>query len=302
MKTLLTGGTGFVGTALSQHLREFGDDVVAFDRREGGPDVTDREAIRAAIKSLRPSVIYHLAAQSHVPTAWEDPVETLRVNVEGTLNVLDAAHESGVERVIISSSAQVYGAVAEEELPLTEATPPRPNNPYAASKLAAEALAIQSFHGRGLGVICLRTFNTIGPGQRREFVASGLAHRIAAAERDGISEIDAGRLDVSRDFCDVRDVVRAYRLAAINGTSGAVYNVCSGVSRSIEELANGLAARSSQPVRFVQKRDLLRPADTPVVRGDPTALMQATGWASDTSFTKSLDDVMEDARSRLDEL
>lgn len=301
MRALLTGGTGFLGTELSNHLRGHGDEVVAFDRRRGDPDITDRGALRKAFADFQPDVVYHLAAQSHVPTAWEDPIATLRINVEGTLNVLDAAVEADVGRVIVSSSAQVYGTVTESALPLAESTPPRPNNPYAASKLAAEALAAQSFHGCGLAVVCLRPFNTIGPGQRREFVGAGLAHRIAVAERDGTSEIDAGRLDVRRDFCDVRDVVRAYRLAATDGKRGATYNVCSGISRSVEELATGLAARSTQPIKFVRRRDLLRPADTPVVYGDPTALQHATGWSCETDFEQSLDDIMNDARERLDD-
>lgn len=301
MNCLITGGSGFVGRALAQHLAAMGDKTTILDRSQGGVDITDREATCAEIERRRPDVIYHLAAQAHVPTAWADPVNTFRCNVEGTLNVLDAAHDADVQRVILASSADVYGSVDHDVLPISESTHPKPNNPYAASKLAAEAVAQQSFYGRGLDVVTLRAFNQFGPGQRSDFVCAAFAQQIARAERLGTSQIEVGRLDVRRDFCDVRDVVRAFRLAALHGHAGATYNVCSGVDRAIEEIAVGLAELGSAKVQFVQSPELVRPVDTPVVRGDASALHADTGWKPQIPFKSSLKDVLDDARDRIDQ-
>lgn len=299
MRALITGSSGFVGTALTQHLLAEGDEVVPFDRTSGGADITDRPALEAAVQASKADVLYHLAAQAHVPTAWDNPTATLRCNVEGTMNVLDAAYDAGIQRVIVASSADVYGTIDPTHLPVTEATTPRPNNPYAASKLAAEAFALQSFYGRGQEVIALRAFNQFGPGQRPDFVCSGFAHRIAHAEHTNETDIEVGRLDVRRDFSDVRDVARAYRLAAFHGRPGAIYNVCSGVDRSIEEIAHTLAAMSAADIRFVQREELLRPVDTPVIRGDATSIHADTGWTPEIPFDTTLDDVLADARGQI---
>ena len=296
MRAFITGGSGFLGRNLRHHLESMGDEVVIADRTSTGLDITNRHGVMHAFEAAKPDVVYHLAAQSHVPTAWDDPVSTIRCNVEGTLNVLDAADLAGVQRLVIASSAAVYGSIAAAELPVDESAEARPNNPYAASKLAAEALAMQSFHGRGQDVIRLRVFNSVGPGQRPDFVCSGIARRIADAERANRSEIRVGRLDVRRDFSDVRDVVRAYRLAAVAGVPGAVYNVCSGTDRSVEEVAVGLAQHSTHEVNFVVDADHLRPADTPVVRGNAAALNAATGWRPEIPFETTLKDVLDDAR------
>ncbi len=299
MRALITGVSGFVGQALQAHLQASGDEVVAVDRADGGVDITDQAAISDAIGQANVDVVYHLAAQAHVPTAWEEPVDTVRCNVEGTMHVLDAAYEAGVKRVVFASSAEVYGSITPEQLPITEATTPRPNNPYAASKLAAEAFVMQSFHGRDQEVISLRSFNQFGPGQQPRFASSAFAHQIARAERTGDTEIEVGRLDTRRDFVDVRDVARAYRLVALQGRPGAIYNVCSGVDRAIEDIAHGLAAKSTADVRFVQRDGLIRPVDTPIVRGDASALAADTGWAPEIAFETTLHDVLADARARV---
>ena len=300
MRALITGASGFVGQALAEHLRSMGDELVLQDRASGGADITDRDAIGSAIEDARADVVYHLAAQAHVPTAWDQPIETVRCNVEGTMHVLNAAYDAGVKRVMFASSADVYGSVGTDQLPISEKVLPRPNNPYAASKLAAEAFVMQSFHGRGQEVVSLRAFNQFGPGQHRNFVSSAFAHQIARAERTGDNNIEVGRLDTRRDFVDVRDVARAYRLAAIDGRPGAIYNVSSGVDRSIEEIAHGLAALSETDVHFVERHDLIRPVDTPIVRGDASALAADTGWAPEIAFETTLQDILVDARARID--
>ncbi len=299
MRALITGGSGFVGRALTAHLEAEGDEIVFVDRAKGGVDITDRASIENAVQEADAEVVYHLAAQAHVPTAWKEPVATMRCNVEGTINVLDAAYEAGVKRVIFASSAEVYGSVTAADLPVTEAALPQPNNPYAASKLAAEAYVGQSFYSRDQEVIILRSFNQFGPGQATGFVSSSFANQIARAELGGPSDIKVGRLDTRRDFIDVRDVARAFRLAATSGRAGAIYNVCSEVDRAVSEIANGLAEKATIDVRFVRRTDLLRTVDTPVVRGDASALNADTGWTPEINFETTLHDVLVDARARV---
>src|SRR6188508_2436780 len=164
MRALVTGGLGFVGRHLVEHLRAEGDDVTVLDHHDDGVDITDGRAIAAAIARAAPEAVYHLAGWADVGSSWAEPVATFRVNAEGTLNVLLACADAGVERVVSVGSADVYGVVTEDELPLTEASPLRPTSPYAASKVAAEFLGLQAFLSKGLGVIGVRAFNHIGPG------------------------------------------------------------------------------------------------------------------------------------------
>ena len=185
MKALITGAGGFVGPYLTAHLESCGDEVVGTDLEA---DVTNAEGIRAAFLDARPDVVYHLAAASHVGTSWDAPVEVLRVNAEGSLNVFLAALEAGVQRVLLIGSAEQYGRITPELLPVAETTPLHPVSPYGASKAAAEMLASHIYHGRGLPVVCVRAFNHLGPGQSDALVASSIAKQVAQAERTGGGE------------------------------------------------------------------------------------------------------------------
>ena len=185
MRALVTGASGFVGRHLIRHLEEAGDDVIGVDRETGGIDITDANAVTSLLERTRPTVVYHLAGWADVGGSWQHPVEAFRANAEGTLNVLSAATAAGVERVLAVSSADVYGIVTPDELPLTEDSPLRPASPYAASKVAADYLGLQAWLGRQLPVLRVRAFNHLGPGQTDKFVAPALASRIARAERDG---------------------------------------------------------------------------------------------------------------------
>jgi GDP-4-dehydro-6-deoxy-D-mannose reductase len=298
VRALVTGAAGFVGRHLVAELTAAGDDVTETDRHTG-LDILDAEGLGALFAEARPEVVYHLAGQADVGGSWSSPVETFRVNAEGTLNVLLAAAEQGVDRVLAVASADVYGVVTEEELPLTEASPLRPTSPYAASKLAADALALQAFLGHGLGVVRVRPFNHLGPGQSEQFVAPAIAARIARAERDGTDTIPVGNLSARRDLTDVRDVVRAYRLLIERGEAGEVYNVCSGVDVSIQTLADLLVGLARRPVRLVTDPDLLRPVDLPVLRGDATRLHAATGWKPEIPIEQTVADLLDDMRQRV---
>lgn len=292
MRSLITGGRGFVGTWLADHLREQGDEVVAIDYEV---DVTDPVALLEAVTAAAPDAIYHLAALTHVGESWKDPLQVLQVNVIGTAALLAAARQCGSDpRVLVTSSAEVYGAVTDPSLmPLDELTPTAPLTPYAASKLAAEALVGQAFRGHGQEVIVVRPFNHIGPGQTPNFAVPALAKRIVDADRQGDSSIAVGNLAARRDFTDVRDVVKAYRLLIESGTPGEVYNVCSGHDVAIEEIATTLLRLAGTSLAFKTDPALTRPVEVPVLRGDPTRLQRATGWKPEIPLDQTLADVLE---------
>jgi GDP-4-dehydro-6-deoxy-D-mannose reductase len=300
MRALVTGAHGFVGPHLVAHLRAHGDDVSVLDRSGPAPvDITDGPAVADALATARPEVVYHLAGWADVGASWSDPVGAFRANAEGTLNVLLACRDAGVERVVSVGSADVYGVVEPADLPLTERSPLRPTSPYAASKAAAEQIAQQAHLGYGLGVISVRPFNHLGPGQSDRFVAPALAARIARAEHAGDDAITVGNLTARRDFTDVRDVVRAYRLLVERGEPGEIYNVCSGRDLAIQELADRLVAMAQRPIRLEPDPALLRPVDLPVLRGDAGRLHDATGWEATVPLEQTLADLLDDMRRRL---
>lgn len=299
MKALVTGAGGFVGTHLVAHLRDEGDEVVACDRLQGGVDITDADAVAAMLDEAAPDVVYHLAGWADVGGSWDRPNEAFAANAVGTLHVLGACARTGVGRVLSIGSADMYGPAEPHELPLTEDSPLRPVSPYAASKVAAEYLGLQAHLGHGLGVVRVRAFNHLGPGQAPEFVAPALASRIARSEADGADAVKVGNLSARRDFTDVRDVVRAYRLLLAQGVPGEVYNVCSGRAVAIQELADRLLALSERPLRLEVDPALYRPVDVPVLLGDPGRLHAATGWKPEIPLDQTLADLLEDCRSRV---
>ena len=301
VKAFVTGASGFVGRHLVAHLRDCGDEVVPTDRSDGGPDLLDADGFATLVAEVRPDVVYHLAGQADVAASWLSPIETMRVNVEGTHNILEMARTFGVAKVLTVSSADIYGVVAPEELPIVESAPLRPVSPYAASKAAADLVALQAHLGHGQDVVRARAFNHLGPGQSKSFVGAGFAARIVAAERSGDDELQTGDLTPRRDFTDVRDVVRAYRLLATEGRPGVAYNICSGTSVSIGELAGLLLGLTDARMRLVEDPDLLRPVELPELRGDASLLRRHTGWAPSISLDETLSDVLEDWRLRLTE-
>lgn len=300
MRAVVTGGLGFVGRHLVAHLQAQGDDVETIDHHGDNPvDITDGLAVAAALAAAAPDAVYHLAGWADVGASWSDPVGVLRVNAEGTLNVLRACEAASVQRVLAVASADVYGVVTPADLPLTEESPLRPSSPYGASKVAADALALQAYLGHGLPVIRVRPFNHLGPGQSEGFVAPALAARIARAERDGHDSITVGNLTARRDMTDVRDVVRAYRLLIERGAPGEVYNVCSGRDIAIQELADHLVSLAHRPITLVPDPTLLRPVDLPVLRGDASKLRAATGWVPELPVEQTLADLLDDMRARI---
>jgi len=220
-------------------------------------------------------------------------------NAEGTLNVLLGCADAGVHRVIAISSADIYGVVHESELPITEQSDLRPVSPYAASKVAADFLALQAWLGRHQPVIRVRAFNHLGPGQTTKFVAPAIAERVARNELEGGDVIPVGNLSPRRDFTDVRDVVRAYRMLAERGTPGEAYNVCSGNPVAIRELAEQLVSLASHPMKLQVDPALERPVDVPVLCGDASKLRAAVGWAPEIPLAQTLADLLDDMRARV---
>ena len=296
MKALITGANGFVGRHLTRHLLGCGDDVVGVDRVDG-PDLLDPAGLGELVAAVAPDVVYHLAGWSDIGASWNSPLETFEANANGTLNLLQACIANGRPRVLAVSSADVYGKVEAHELPLTEDSPFRPVTPYAASKIAADQLALQAWLGFGLEVLRVRAFNHLGPGQSTNFVAPAVADRIARNERDGTTVVPVGNLTPRRDITDVRDVVRAYRMLIDHGEAGEAYNVCTGVDHTIGELAEKLVSMAAVPMTLEADPALQRPVETPILLGDPSKLMAATGWSPEIELATTLRDVLEDRRS-----
>jgi GDP-4-dehydro-6-deoxy-D-mannose reductase len=296
MKALVTGADGFVGRHLLGHLRANGDDAVGVDRE---CDVTDAGSVRATLESVRPDAVYHLAALTAVGASWSNPVEYTRVNVLGTKNVLDAASDVvPTASIVLVSSADVYGVVQPEDLPLVETFRVAPANPYASSKVEAEHVGHDAVRERDQRVVIVRPFNHVGPGQSTNFVVPAIVDRLLQAVADGADEIVVGDLSTRRDFSDVRDVVRAYRLLVDKGVSGEVYNIASGVDVALFDIAQRLVAAIAPHVRLVTDASLIRPVEVPVSCGSYEKLRRATKWHPTITLDTSLHDVIEEMRQR----
>lgn len=296
MKALVTGADGFVGRHLLEHLRASGDDAVGVDRE---CDVTDAKSVIGTLESVRPDAIYHLAALTAVGASWSNPVEYTRVNVLGTKNVLDAAFRVVPESsVVIVSSADVYGVVRPEDLPLVESFRVAPANPYASSKVEVEHVGHDAVRERAQRVVIARPFNHVGPGQSTNFVVPAIVNRLLQAVADGVDEIVVGDLSTRRDFSDVRDVVRAYRLLIEHGLSGEVYNIASGVDVELFDIAQRLVSRIAPHVRLRTDETLIRPVEVPVSCGSYAKLKRATKWRPTISLDTSLRDVIDEMRQR----
>lgn len=291
MRVLVTGSQGFVGHWLTAHLEAQGDEVIGVDTEV---DVTDPAALQAKVVGSAPDGIIHLAALASVGASWEAQERTWKVNAMGSVNLLAAAQACPhPPRVVLVSSSEVYGRVAEAELPIGENQPLAPVNPYAASKAAAEMAALQAWLGAGLEVVRVRPFNHTGPGQRTDFVVPALAAQIARAADAGAAALTTGNLDARRDITDVRDVVRAYRALLLDGRPGEVYNVCRGEAHSIREIAERLMAAAGVELPIVVDPARVRPVDVPEIRGDPARLVEAVGWQAEIGLDRTLADVLD---------
>ncbi len=300
-RLLITGASGFVGAYAAATFAAHGYEVIraghAAQPLDIALDLRDEHGVQAVVDVVQPECVLHLAAQSFVPAALADPLATYEVNVLGTARLLQALQVRGTRvRVLLVSSAEVYGQVAAEYFPLRETLALSPRNPYAASKAAAEMLALVA-QTPALEVVVARPFNHIGPGQDPRFVVAGFAAQLAALPQNGSRILQVGNLDAERDFLDVRDVVRAYVGLMRDGQAGEIYNVCSGRPVAMKEMLRRLIELSGQPVEVRQDPQRLRLHDVPRFYGDATKLERETGWVPKYPLADSLAAILEAARA-----
>ncbi len=315
MKALITGVGGFVGSHLASYLvAKTGLDVWGLDLVEGraaalrpritlhvGDVLMDLAAVKDLFAAAQPDYVFHLAAQAFVPSSWKDPWTTLENNIRGQLNVLLAAVAmQKPPRILVVGSADEYGIVFPEELPISETNPLRPNSPYAVSKVAQDMLGYQYYASHKLPVVRVRPFNHIGPGQSPAFVTADFAKQIAEVEA-GLREpvMRVGNLGARRDFSDVRDIIRGYYLALSEGEPGEVYNLGAERSYSIRQVLDCLLALSETPVAVEQDPTRLRPSDVPEIVADCTKFRSQTGWRAEIPLERSLQDILDYWRSRI---
>jgi GDP-4-dehydro-6-deoxy-D-mannose reductase len=261
-------------------------------------DLRDPAAARAVIEAVRPDRVYHLAGQAHVGDSWASPWETIETNLRAQINLLEAIVQAGLRpRVLVIGSADEYGPVPPEALPLDESRPLRPDSPYSVSKVGQDMLGIQYFLGRQLPVVRVRPFNHIGPRQSRRFVAASFASQIAAIEAGRQPPVlKVGNLAARRDFTDVRDIVRAYALVLELGELGEVYNIGTGRSRTIAEMLAALLSLATVKIAVEPDPTRLRPVDLPDLVCDATRLRRRTGWQPRIAWEQTLSDLLDHER------
>lgn len=316
MKALVTGITGFAGSHLAELLVSEGAEVFGTKRVRSPLDnlaevrdkihlvdceLTDAGAVRALLEQVQPELVFHLAAQSYVLASWKYPAYTLFNNLGSELNILEAVRSLQLDaRIHIAGSSEEYGKVEPRELPLTEESPLRPLSPYGVSKVAQDLLGYQYFESYGLRVVRTRAFNHTGPRRGVVFATSNFARQIAeieAGKREPV--IKVGNLSAKRDFCDVRDVVRAYHLVCARGTPGEVYNICSGRAVTIEEMLNMLIEEARVKVKVEVDPERLRPSDVMVLQGDAGKVKRELGWEPTIPLARSLADLLDYWRARV---
>jgi GDP-4-dehydro-6-deoxy-D-mannose reductase len=306
-QVLLIGSTGFAGGHFVEAARAAGREVVTAARRPGAADLVcdllEPETIEAALGKCRPDAVVNLAGVASVGWSWNHPAAAFAVNAAGALNLLEAVAGAAPEaHVTCVSSGEVYGAPADEELPLGESARLRPVNPYGTSKAAMELACGQYGRSGGLRIAVMRAFNHLGPGQSDAFAASSFARQIATAEAEGRDRVElrTGDLSPERDFSDVRDVVDAYRLAVERELTGT-FNVCSGRATRLEALVSELGAHARVEVEVRLDETRLRPAEAPRVFGSYGRLREATGWEPQIPLDRTLGDLLDWWRERLAE-
>ncbi len=317
MRALITGITGFAGSHLAELLlaehpevevygtyrwRSRMDNIehLAPELRLVECELRDPSSVRWAVDKARPDLVFHLAAQSFVPSSWTAPGDTVLSNLSGQINLFEALRSLDLDPVVqIACSSEQYGLVQPDEVPIRESNPLRPLSPYAVSKVGQDFLGYQYFQSYGLKVIRTRGFNHTGPRRGDVFVVSNFARQVARIEL-GMAEpvIRVGNLDAVRDFTDVRDMVRAYWLAVTRGTPGEVYNIATGKGQTIREMLDRLLALARVEVKIETDPARLRPSDVQILVGDSSKFRADTGWEPRVPFETTLADTLEFWRER----
>ncbi|MBV9580817.1 MAG: GDP-mannose 4,6-dehydratase [Chloroflexi bacterium] len=313
MRALVTGVGGFVGRHLAQHLQDQGDEVAGVGRSKNlatpstvrmlQTDLNDRQAVERLVRETQPEAVYHLAAQSSPAESVANPWGTICNNLLSQLNVLEALLSNGLRpRVLVVGSSDEYGQVRAEDVPTSENAPLRPITPYAVSKVGQDMMGFQYVAQHGMAIVRVRPFNHTGPGHDARFVIPSFARQLAEIEaglRDPVLRV--GNLDVARDFTDARDMVRAYRLALIEGEPGEVYNIGSGRAVRLSEMLEELIALSGVRVDVRVDPARLRPSDIPHQEADTRKFSALTGWQPRIPWHTTLRDTFEYWRAKVRE-
>jgi GDP-4-dehydro-6-deoxy-D-mannose reductase len=318
MRALITGITGFAGSHLAEYIlaehpdvEVFGtfrwrsrmDNVEHLDKKITlvEADLRDYSSMHHALEVSKPDFIFHLAAQSFVPSSWNAPNDTIVTNATGQTNLFEAIRILGLDPVVqIACSSEQYGLVLPDEVPIRETNPLRPLSPYAVSKVAQDYLGYQYFQSYGLKVIRTRGFNHTGPRRGQVFVTSNFCSQVAAIEL-GLQEpvIRVGNIEAIRDFTDVRDMVRAYWLAVTKAKPGEVYNIATGHGIRIREMLDRVLALSRVEVKVEVDPTRLRPSDVEILIGDSSKFRADTGWEPLIPFEQTLNDLLGYWREKL---
>ncbi len=318
MKVLITGITGFAGSHLADFIlkeksnveiygiirwRSRIDNIIHIKRylKLYEADLRDISSVISILECIKPDYIFHLAAQSFVPTSWIAPSETITTNILGQLNIFEAVRHLKLDpRIHLACSSEEYGLVYPDELPIKETNPLRPLSPYAVSKVGQDMLGYQYFKSYGMKIIRTRGFNHTGPRRGEVFVTSNFAKQIAEIElkrREPV--IFVGNLESQRDFTDVRDMVRGYWLSIEKGQPGEVYNISSGKSYSIHQILHYLLEYTDVKVEIKVDPLRLRPSDVPILIGDNSKFVNATGWHPTIDIRQTLQDLLDYWRNKI---
>ena len=319
MRALVIGGYGFVGRHLAQHLVSCGDDVAltyTVDRRDDvisarllkdqgeiavprvvqsmALDITDADAVSKLVSLLKPDVIYHLAALSFVPDAEKSPSLAFSVNTTGTINIVEAIKSHSPEtRLLFVGTSQSYGTPRPGVLPITENSELRPGNVYALTKTYADLACYTSVVRDSLHIVRVRPFQHTGPGQSPIFAISSFAKQVAQIKLGKAPpQVSVGNLDIKRDYCDVSDIARGYREAALNGKSGEVYNFSFGQSVSLDSLLRLLITRAGIDIEIVVDPARVRPVEAQDVYGTYAKAHKEFGWRPRVSHEAMLDSLL----------
>lgn len=305
MKALIIGGAGFVGGYLIRELKAAGQEVfatclenesIAEDCAVRTLDILQKNALSPLIAEIQPDVIYHLAAQSSVSVSWKKPQLTADINIIGTINVLEAVRDSGKKdiRLILIGSGEEYGFIRPDACPLSEDEPLNPGNIYAATKACQGMLGEIYARAYKMDIVMVRAFNHSGPEQLPVFVISDFCRQIAMIEKEKAPAVmNVGNLTAKRDFTDVRDIVKAYRLLGDMGVSGRTYNIGRGKAVEIQYILNTALKLSGAEIEVRQDPAKMRASDIPVIEPDVTRIYNDTGWKAEITMEKTISDTLD---------
>lgn len=303
MKALITGVDGFVGKYLSEYLLKQDYEIYGTTISENYKNdkinvkkmnLLDTEQVNAVINDVKPDKIFHLAGQSAVGFSWKEPALTISVNVNGTVNLLEAVKNySKDSKILIIGSSDQYGIIKPEDCPIKETQLQIPQSPYGISKKTQEELGKLYVKAYKMNIIFVRAFNHIGAGQGENFVVPDFASKIVKIEKGAIPVLKVGNLDTLRDFTDVRDIARGYVMLLENGKIGESYNIGSGNVVRVRQILEKLVNLSNKEIKIEIDKEKFRPVDIPIVQCDNSKIKRDTGWKPEISIDETLKDVLK---------